>query len=227
MSLGRKINTAIEHVFEKLGEAVAKCPVIVLILNVVILIGLSFGLLNFEVETNIFDLWTPTDSPIFDERDFIDEYWSDKDYGLVVLTAHAKTGFDTNIMETKYLEEWLELHLRLQAELPHRNFTYLGADNETYYNIEFGYFMEDFAEPESLDILGNKSGSKVPGYTSRIAPLCRNFATSPLEAQFQLPCYMFTIFDCFSEGGFLFPYENYLEKTFFENIISTNPYSVE
>ena len=44
--------------------------------------------------------------------------------------------------------------------------------------------------------------------------MCRNIAQSPLEAQFQLPCYMLTVLDCFSEGGYFFPYEDYLEKMY-------------
>ena len=43
--------------------------------------------------------------------------------------------------------------------------------------------------------------------------MCRNIAQSPLEAQFQLPCYMLTVLDCFSEGGYFFPYEDYDTRT--------------
>ncbi len=54
--------------------------------------------------------------------------------------------------------------------------------------------------------------------------VCEQFAKSPLEAQFDLPCYALTVLDCFSEGGFAFNYEDYLAKTFLTGLLPANPY---
>ena len=60
----------------------------------------------------------------------------------------------------------------------------------------------------------------------KIYIVCRPVAQSQTEAQFIYPCYLSNIFDCFTEGSFLFPFESYISKTTvatkqFNNI---NPY---
>ncbi|ETO35206.1 hypothetical protein RFI_01871, partial [Reticulomyxa filosa] len=87
---------------------------------------------------------------------------------------------------------------------------------------------EHWKEPQplaSLRALG-KNGSIVQGYPMEILPLCNPWVNSPLEAQFELSCYSLDIFHCFAEGGYMFPFENYLAKTFFTNLITANPYVV-
>ncbi len=63
-------------------------------------------------------------------------------------------------------------------------------------------------------------------YHSEIIPICRPISESPAQAQFTMPCYMVTLMDCFSEGGYFFPWENYLENTQLKSFIPANVFTV-
>eukprot|EP01084_Bolivina_argentea_P201675 344702_1 len=62
-------NHLIELTFEFIGVMISQCPYICCISVLVFTIILSVGVFFIEFEENIFDLWTPTDSPIFGERE--------------------------------------------------------------------------------------------------------------------------------------------------------------
>ena len=88
------------------------------------------------------------------------------------------------------------------------------------------WYTENYEDVIDLTTLGTKAGSSVPNYGSEVVPLCRPLSQSPAEAQFKMPCYMLTVMDCFSEGGYFFPYENYLQQTLLSSLAPANPYTV-
>ena len=134
-----KINEYIEKAFCAVGYIVGQWPYIVLGL-VLLFLGLCcFGFLFVSIETNIFDLWTPTNSPVFEEGEFIDFYWGDKDFGLLVISAYSKDGEDTNILNEEYLTQWYQIHLDLATRMPTKDYTYVGEDNSEQ-TVTFSYF---------------------------------------------------------------------------------------
>lgn len=135
-----KLNEYIERAFCAVGYIVGQWPYIVLGL-VLLFLGLCcFGFIFTEIETNIFDLWTPTDSPVFEEGEFIDFYWRDNSYGLLVISGYAKEGEDTNILNEEYLNQWYQIHLDLVTRLPKKNFSYTSSFDNSPQTATFGYF---------------------------------------------------------------------------------------
>ena len=221
-------NHSIERLFEIIGILIAQCPYICGCAVLLMTLTLSMGIFFIEFETNIFDLWTPTDSPIFSEREFIRNYWSQKDYGLNILTAIPKNGMDQNIVTDDNLNEWFRFHIDFRLNLPKKTYTW----NEGNNSVEFGYFPDHLNEPNtdetSLANLG-LNDTKISAYTfSKVIPLCRPIISNYKESQFIYPCYIQQIFDCFNEGNVLFPYEHYLSKIDIEiDELSSNPYTAK
>ena len=155
-----RLNEYIEKAFCAVGYIVGQWPYIVLGLVLVFLGLCCFGFVFTEIETNIFDLWTPTDSPVFEEGEFIDFYWSDKDYGLLVVSGYAKDGEDTNILSEDYLSQWYQIHLDLATNLPKKNFTFTGTDNSEQH-VTFGYFAGIMSYHIRIIASPSKSQSKL------------------------------------------------------------------
>lgn len=221
------LNGYIEKAFCAVGFYVGQWPYLILALVLIFLAICCIGLAFVVVETNIYNLWTPTDSPVFQEEEFINFYWSDNDYGLLLITGVSKEGEHTNILSEEYMEQWYELHLDLFNNLPHKNYTYTPSDGGAQKIIDFAYLPENYFEPDSLTVLSQKAalGLGPSDYASEVVPLCRHLSQSPAEAQFEMPCYMLSVLDCFSEGGYFFPWENYLQNTLLSSIVPANPFT--
>ena len=134
-----KINGYIEKAFCAVGYIIGQWPYVVIGLVLLFLGFCCFGFLFTTIETDIYTLWTPTDQPVFDEQEFIDFYWSDKDYGLLVISGYSKNGEDTNILSEEYMRQWYEIHLDLANNLPTKQYPYVASDNSEQY-LTFGYF---------------------------------------------------------------------------------------
>eukprot|EP01084_Bolivina_argentea_P081338 147291_1 len=161
-------NHLIEATFETIGAMVAKCPYVCCASVLVFTLVLSFGVFFIEFEDNIFDLWTPTDSPIFKEREFISRYWSQKDYGLNIMTAVSKDGLNEEILNENNLNEWLEFHINYRLNLPKKTYTWTD-DNEATHSVEFGYFADNLNSPLNetyLKDLGTQN-TKIDNYLFR------------------------------------------------------------
>ena len=133
------LNEKIEKAFCAVGYIVGQWPYIVLAL-VLIFLGLCcIGFEFLEFESNIYNLWTPTDSDVFREAEFIDAFWSDKDYGLLVISGVAKEGDYTNVLNEDYLEAWYQIHLDFATRLPQKEYIYTDTDGNSQ-TITLGYF---------------------------------------------------------------------------------------
>jgi len=224
-NIALKVNSFIEKAFAAVGFYIGKYPTSVLILVITFLGVLCLGYAFTAFTTDIFDLWTPTDSEVFSEREFINEYWSDAGFGLLIISGVSKKGEDVSILSEEYMSDWYQLHLDLAANLPTKDYSYLAADNSPQ-TTTFSYFPKNYEEPLDVGTILARAAAGVPAaYTSEVVPLCRHFSTSPAEAQFQMPCYLVSVLDCFSEGGYFFPYENYLQRTLLGSAIPANPYT--
>eukprot|EP01084_Bolivina_argentea_P056470 103369_1 len=224
-NMTRKINLAIEDAFYKLGLWIGKCPCIVLIITLAILILCCIGLGNLQLEQDITNLWTPTDSPIWEENKFIDKYWGNDGGGLFVFVAESKNA-GGNIFSSQHLSEWYDFNIKLKTDIPTIDYKFEN-ENEEIETLTFGLFYEDFYPVEDLITLGEygADGVTVPHYASKVIPFCKPAVFSPVEAQFQVPCAQLSLFDCFSEGGEFFPYDNYLSMTMFAKLAPANPYT--
>ena len=169
------INHLIEILFENIGILISKFPYICLIFIVLVTLGISSQIFFIKFEESIFDLWTPTDSPIFKEREFIKKYWSTKDYGLNIISGVHKDNnidndIDINILDDKYLNEWFNFHINYRKNLPKKEYTYI--KNGTQYSVLFGYFPDnlyDIKNESYLFDLGLR-GQTVDRYLSEVIP---------------------------------------------------------
>eukprot|EP01084_Bolivina_argentea_P056469 103365_1 len=218
-----KLNNYIEKAFCAVGWYIGAWPYMVIGLVLLFLSLCCFGYIFLENETDLFNLWTPTDSPVFDEKEFIDFYWGDKDYGLIIITGYAKEGEHTDILSDEYLQQWYQIHIDLATKLPTKEYPYTALDNSQQ-TATFGYFPENYNDPPGLATISAMAelGLGPSSYHSEIIPICRPISESPAQAQFTMPCYMVTLLDCFSEGGYFFPWENYLENTQLKSFIPAN-----
>ena len=163
------INYYIESFFELLGQFIGAFSYQVLSIVLILLIGLSFGLIGLEFETDLFELWTPTTSKVRLEREFISEYWEDQNTGLLLWSGVSKNGFDTNILSDEYIDEWFSIHLDIFSQLPKKIYTW-NDNNGNEYTKEFGYIPEGLYEPKGLAELNALAGQTVPDYLSDIVP---------------------------------------------------------
>jgi len=221
-----QVNAGIEKVFAGIGLVVGRYPYWVLSTVCIVLGACCIGFATITIEDDIFELWTPTDSPVVKEKKFVDKYWKESDTGLLIISGYAKAGTDTNILSEEYIREWHETHLYIIANQPKKNYTYEKTDSSQAV-ITFSLFPENFEEPKELTTLSYLAslGMGPTAYASEVVPLCRHFSQSPAEAQFEMHCYFVGVLDCFTEGGHLFPYENYLQKTYFASVAPANPYT--
>ena len=132
-----KLNTYIERAFCAVGYYVGQWPYMVIGLVLLFLSLCCIGFAFTEIETNLFDLWTPTDSPLFDEQQYVDYYWKDAASGLLITTVVAKSGDDTNILRQEYIDEWFQIHLDLYTQMPTKQYSYVASDNSVQ-QITFG-----------------------------------------------------------------------------------------
>lgn len=131
-----QLNDKIEDAFEWIGHFVGKYPAYVLGFVVALLIGLSFGLVEFKVEKNIANLWTPRGSKRYKETKFLAEYWGDSDYRTMAVAAVDADEMGNDIMHESYLAEWLDVVTAIFADSPVIDWEYTWTDIEDPTNTE-------------------------------------------------------------------------------------------
>ncbi len=62
-----------------------------------------------------------------------------KNHGLLLVSAYAKAGEDTDILSDKYLQQWYQIHIDLATKLPTKQYPYIANDNSEQF-ATFGYF---------------------------------------------------------------------------------------
>ena len=67
-----RLNTLFDNAFHELGRKCARFPLITISLSVLIVVVLSFGWINFEIETNPVRLWVSPSSAAAQEKEYFD-----------------------------------------------------------------------------------------------------------------------------------------------------------
>ena len=136
--LNININAVIEKFFEKWGRIVARRPVIVLIISVVIALGLSAGAIKLKVTTDPIELWAAPTSRSRVEKDFFDsEFRPFYRTALVIIKAVENPDVGMNkienngyIFSSMFNKQFLRDTLDLQKKIEAITFEYEEVDDD-------------------------------------------------------------------------------------------------
>ncbi|GAM89884.1 hypothetical protein ANO11243_079240 [Dothideomycetidae sp. 11243] len=109
------LNTTLDRAFSKLGRVCARYPAITVGSSILVIVLLSLGWINFQVETDPVRLWVAPDSAAAKEKAFFD-----KNFGPFFRTEQVFLVNDTNpsgsgtVLSYDTLQWWFDVEYRVQ-----------------------------------------------------------------------------------------------------------------
>ncbi|ETO03233.1 hypothetical protein RFI_34176 [Reticulomyxa filosa] len=132
------LNDFMEERFVNLGLFVGTWPYACLLGVVAVCVAFTIGLTYFSIITDVFDLWTPRSSLYYGERKFYDKEWANYDADLIAIACRHKDGYE-DILDSKYVAEYFDLHLHLVTTSPRKTFQ-VSLANGTKLDFVFSLF---------------------------------------------------------------------------------------
>ena len=110
-----RLNTVFDKAFSEVGRKCARFPSITIGLSLLIVVVLSIGWINFDIETNPVRLWVSPSSPAAKEKEFFDNnfgpFYRAEQAFLVNDTQHSGPGL---VLSYDTLAWWFDVESRVQ-----------------------------------------------------------------------------------------------------------------